>query len=168
MSIILPPVKKLNQDDGSYERPSKTITESLQNKKDIEEQLKYYEEISSEDLNFVNINTQLKYLSYDLKNKKELYRFGGLLVKIAKDYIILAGKEGKRFSVQRYTRNAKNEIVHTTRFFKKIKETQLLQEKLDETFEESKTIIEKQNDIIEKQKKELLALKKKIVSSKIN
>ena len=164
MSIILPPVKKLNQNDGSYERPSKTITETLQNKKDIEEQLKNFEEISDVDLNFVNLNTQLKYLSYDLKNKKELYRFGGLLVKIAKEYIILAGKEGKRFSVQRYTKNDKNEIVHTTRFFKKIKETEILQSKLDETFEESNSIIEKQNNIIEKQRKELLALKKKLVS----
>lgn len=164
MSIILPPVKKLNQNDGSYERPSKTITETLQNKKDIEDQLKNFEEISDGDLNFVNINTQLKYLSYDLKNKKELYRFGGLLVKIAKDYIILAGKEGKRFSVQRYTKNDKDEIVHTTRFFKRIKETELLQSKLDETFEESNSIIEKQNNIIEKQRKELLALKKKLGS----
>jgi len=164
MSIILPPVKKLSQNDGSYERPSKTITETLQNKKDIEEQLKNFEEISDGDLNFVNMNTQLKYLSYDLKNKRELYRFGGLLVKIAKDYIILAGKEGKRFSVQRYTKNDKNEIVHTTRFFKRIKETEILQSKLDETFEESNSIIEKQNNIIEKQRKELLALKKKLGS----
>jgi len=164
MSIILPPVKKLNQNDGSYERPSKTITETLQNKKDIEDQLKNFEEISDGDLNFVNMNTQLKYLSYDLKNKRELYRFGGLLVKIAKEYIILAGKEGKRFSVQRYTKNEKNEIVHTTRFFKRIKETEILQSKLDETFEESNSIIEKQNNIIEKQRKELLALKKKLGS----
>ena len=162
MSIILPPIKKLNQDDGSYIRPNKTITESIQTKKDIEEQLNNFEEISDEDLNFVNINTQLKYLSYDVKNKKELFRFGGLLIKIAKDYIILAGKEGKRFSVQRYTRNDKNEVIHTTRFFKKIKQTQILESKLKETFEESSLIINKQNSIIEKQKKELLLLKKKL------
>jgi hypothetical protein len=162
MSIIFPQIKKLNQEDGTYVRPDKTITETLQNKKDIEEQLKNFEEITDEDLNFVNLNTQLKYLSYDLKNKRELYRFGGLLVKIAKDYVILAGKEGKRFSVQRYTRNEKNEIVHITRFFKKIKETEILQSKLDETYEQTTSIIEKQNNIIEKQKKELLALKKKL------
>jgi uncharacterized coiled-coil protein SlyX len=166
MSIILSPIKKLSQNDSSYERPSITITETLQNKKDIEEQLKNFEEISNEDLNFININTQLKYLSFDIKNKRELYRFGGLLVKIAKDYIILAGKEGKRFSVQRYTKNNKDEIVHTTRFFKRIKETEILQSKLDETFEQSNSIIEKQNSIIEKQRKELSALKKKFNNSK--
>ena len=68
MSIIQQPIKKLSQEDGSYQRPEKTITESLQNKKDIEEQLKNFEEISGEDLNYVNINTQLKYLSYDIQN----------------------------------------------------------------------------------------------------
>jgi hypothetical protein len=164
MNIIQQPVKKLSQEDGSYQRPEKTITESLQNKKDIEEQLKNFEEISADDLNYINVNTQLKYLSYDIKNKRELFRFGGLLVKNAKDYLILAGKEGKRFSVQKYSRNDKNEVIHTTRFFKKIKETELLQSKLDDTLEQSNSIIEKQNSIIEKQRRELLAMKKKLGS----
>jgi len=163
MSFYIPPPKKLSQDD-SYSRPEKTITETIQNVKDIEAQLENFEEISEEDLNFVNINTQLKYLSYDKKNKKELFRFGGLLVKVAKEYLILAGKEGLRFSVQRYSRNEKDEIIHTTRFFKKMKETELLKTKLIDTVEESKEIIQKQNDIIEKQKKELLAMKKKLKS----
>jgi rubrerythrin len=161
MSFFIPPPKKLSQDD-SYSRPEKTITETVQNIKDIEAQLENFEEISEEDLNFINVNTQLKYLSYDKKNKKELFRFGGLLVKVAKEYVILAGKEGLRFSAQRYTRNEKDEIIHKTRFFKKIKETELLKNKLIDTYEESKEIIQKQNEIIEKQKKELLAMKKKL------
>jgi len=161
--IIIQPFKKLG-DDESYNRPEKTITESIQTKKDIEDQLSNFEEISNDDLCYVNTGTQLKYLSYDKKNKKELFRFGGLLVKVAKEYLILAGKEGLRFSVQRYTRNEKNEIIHTTRFFKKMKETELLKTKLIDTVEESKDIIQKQNDIIEKQKKELLAMKKKLKS----
>lgn len=160
MSIFIPPPKKLLQDDGSYERPAKTITETMQNKKDIEEQLKNFEEITSEDLNFINVNTQLKYISYDKQNKKELFRFGGLLVKVAKDYVILAGKEGKRFSAQRYTKDDKDNILHTTRFFKKIKETEALKTKLLETEESAAAIIEKQSAIIAQQKKDLLALKK--------
>ena len=159
--MILQPIKKLSQ-DTSYERPNTTITESVQNKKDIEEQLKDFEEISEEDLNFININTQLKYISYDNKNKKELFRFGGLLVKIAKDYLILRGKEGLTFSVQRYTKNENNEIVHTTRFFNKIKETDKLKIKLEDTILKATEKLQKQNSIIEKQKKELIALKKKI------
>ena len=83
MSIIIPTAsKRLSSSD--YERPSKTITEITQTKKDIEEQLKNFSEITDEDLNFVNVNTQLKYISYDKKNKKELFRFGGLLLKVNK------------------------------------------------------------------------------------
>lgn len=154
---------KLSYDD-SYERPSKTITESVQNKKTVEELLKNYHEINEEDINFINFNTHLKYLSYDIKNKKELFRFGGLLKKINKDYIILAGKENKTFCVQRYTKNDMNEIIHTTRFFKKLKESDILKTKLDEVFEESSNIINNQKYIINKQKKELLSLKKKLLN----
>ena len=156
------PTKRLSQ-DSTYQRPEKTITELIQNNADIEEQLKDFEEISNEDLNFININTQLKYISYDKKSKKELFRFGGLLVKVNKDYILLAGKDGLRFSVQRYTKNDKNEILHTTRFFKRIKETEILKSQLQENEENSTSIINKQNELIEKQRKEILAMKKKFV-----
>lgn len=156
--------KRLSNDN--YDRPEKTLTDLSQNKTAIEEQLKDFEEISDDDLNFVNVNTQLKYLSYDIKNRKELFRFGGLLVKVNKDYLLLAGKEGKRFSVQRYTRDDKNKIIHTTRFFKKMKDTDLLKEKYEESFVQTEELVKKQNDIIEKQRKELMALKKKLGNNK--
>ena len=155
--MIRLPTQKLSAGDNSYIRPVKTITESL-SKEDIEEQLEGYVEIEGDDLNFININTSLKYLSYDKINKKELFRFGGLLVKIAKEYMILSGKVGKTFSVQRYTLNDKKEIIHITRFFKKIKESELLKSQLEDTAD----IVQKQTDIITKQKLELLALKKKL------
>jgi len=157
--MILQPVKKLSQ-DSNYQRPEITITESIQNKKNIEDQLIDFEEINEDDLNFININTQLKYISYDKKNNKELFRFGGLLVKIAKDYLILRGKENLTFSVQRYTKNDNNEIIHNTRFFKKIKETDKLKIELEDTILKATEKLKKQNSIIEKQKKELIALKK--------
>ena len=49
--------------NDSYLRPEKTITESIQNKKDIEDQLKNYEEILEEDINFITPNTHVKYLN---------------------------------------------------------------------------------------------------------
>ena len=156
--------KRLSNDN--YDRPEKTLTDLSQNKTAIEEQLKDFEEIPEEDLNFVNVNTQLKYLSYDIKNRRELFRFGGLLVKVNKEYLVLAGKEGKRFSAQRYTRDDKNKIIHTTRFFKKMKDTDLLKEKYEESFVQTEELVKKQNDIIEKQRKELMALKKKLGNSK--
>jgi hypothetical protein len=156
--------KRLSK-DSDYIRPEKTLTELIQTKSDIEEKLQDYVEIEEEDVSFININTSLRYLSYDVKNKKELFRFGGNLVKMSKEYVVLAGKDGLRFSVQRYTKNNKGEIVHTTRFFKRMKKIELLKEELEESAEKSGEIIEKQNSIIEKQRKELLALKKKLQQS---
>jgi hypothetical protein len=157
MSIIIKTQgKRLSKSE--YERPELTITETMQNKKDIEEQLKGFEEIDKEDLNFVSNNTQLKYISYDKKNKKELFRFGGLLMKIEKEYIVLAGKDGLRFSAQRYSRNDKNEIIHITRFFRKIKEIDIAKEHINQ----SQDYIQQQNDFIVQQKKEINDLKKQL------
>lgn len=158
MSIIIPTGGKRLSKNDSYERPTKTITESIQNKKSIEEQLVNFEEIKDEDLCYINPNTQLKYLSYDKKSKKELFRFGGLLVKVAKEYVVLAGKDGMRFSVQRYTKNDKGDVIHTTRFFKKINEKKVLEEELDS----SRNLLSKQQQEIEKQKKEIMEMRKKL------
>ena len=150
---------RLTLDD--YERPTRTVTESVQDKKSIEKYLKEYEEVSSDDLPYINPDTHLRYISWDKKNNCELFRFGGLLIKVNKEYVLLAGKGGRTFSAQRYTFDEKNnKKVHTTRFFKKMKNEEILKEELDETIETSKEIIKKQNEIIEKQKKELALLKK--------
>ena len=152
--------QRLYKDDG-YIRPKRTKTELVQNEKSINEYLKDFEEIEDSKLPYININTQLRYISYDIENNCELFRFGGLLAKIEEKYVVLAGKEGKRFSVQRYIYDNKDKLVHTTRFFKKIKAEELLKEQLNITLDKSQDIINKQNILIEKQKKELLALKKK-------
>lgn len=152
--------KRLTQTD--YERPTKTITETIQSKKDIEEQLLNFEEIPNEDLCYVNLNTQLKYISYDKKNKKELFRFGGLLIKVEKEYVVLAGKEGMRFSVQRYTRNEKCDLLHTTRFFKKMKDAQIVKLELTDQLVEKEEELKKQQMIIDQQKAQLMAMKKKM------
>ena len=152
--------QRLYIDDG-YVRPKRTKTELVQNEKNINDYLKDFEEIEDSKLPYVNLNTQLRYISYDVENECELFRFGGLLMKIEEKYVVLAGKESKRFSVQRYIYDKNNKLVHTTRFFKKVKTEQLLKEQLSMTLDKSEDIINKQNAIIEKQKKELAALKKK-------
>ncbi len=154
--IIRSKGKRLSNND--YERPEVTITETMQNKKDIEEQLKDFEEVNNEDVNFIPINTQLRYIAYDKKNKKELFRFGGLLAKIEKEYLVLAGKDSLRFSAQRYTRNDKGEIIHITRFFRKRKEIEIAKEHINQ----SQEYITQQNNFIIHQKKEISELKKQL------
>ena len=156
MSIRLP-TSRLKKEDG-YVRPKKTLTESIQNQKSITEYLKNFEEIDNDDLPYVILNTQLRYISWDKTNKCELFRFGGLLVKVDRDYIVLAGKEGKRFSVQRFTKDNNGKILHNTRFFRKIKNEEIMKEELSDSVQ----VIDEQNDLIKKQKQEIAALKRKI------
>jgi hypothetical protein len=144
-----------------YDRPKKTITDLVQNKKDILEQLADFEEIPPEELDNMSINIELKYITYDKKNKKELFRFGGTLRKIDQKYIVLVGKRNLSFTAQRYTYNDKNEVIHVTRFFKRYTADDKLKNELINTIEMSSEIIEKQKSIIDKQKKELMILKKK-------
>ena len=88
------------------------------------------------------MNTHLRYISWNIKNKCEQFRYGGLLIRVEKQYLILAGKEGKTFSAQRFTINQDtNKLLHTTRFFKKLKKEELIQEELEETLDASKEII---------------------------
>lgn len=152
--------KRLSQSD--YERPTKTITETIQTKKDIEEQLINFEEIPKDDLCYVNLNTQLKYISYDKNTKKELFRFGGLLMKVEKEYVVLAGKDGMRFSAQRYTKNDKGDILHTTRFFKKMKDADVVKTELTDKIDQRDEELAKQLMVIQQQKAELMAMKKKM------
>ena len=106
---------RLNKND--YKRPKKTMPEEYQNEELIKEKLKNYIEVPPEEFDFINIGSHLRYISYDPKTKKELFRFGGILVTRKKDYIILAGKEQKTFSVQRYIKDNKGNVIYNTRFF---------------------------------------------------
>ena len=101
-----------------YKRPTKTVTESVQDKESIQNYLKQYFEVPEEDLPYINQDTHLRYISWDKTNKCELFRFGGLLVKINKEYVLLAGKGGKTFSAQRYTYDDNKKKYIQLDFFK--------------------------------------------------
>jgi len=152
--------KKYYSDYMDYERPPKTVTECLQKRHKIEEQLKDYVEINNDELESVKMKTHIKYIGYDINKKKELFRLGGILIKILPEYIILQGKY--RFSVQRNTYDSSGKIIHKTRFFKPIDKDEILQNELDITIKIANDTIGKQNAVIKKQQIELEALKKKI------
>ena len=106
---------RLNE-DLDYKKPKKTITELVQNRKDIMEILDGHDEVNSEDIDELPINTRLKYITYNTVQNKYLFRYGGLVRKIHDDYIVLAGKNNKTFTVQRY--NKKNDTMEPTKFYK--------------------------------------------------
>ena len=145
---------------NEYERPKKTITELSQNKDIIEDKLKDYREISQDELCMTPMNSHLRYISYDKKSKRELFRYGGLLMTLKPEYLILVGKGGKSFSVQRYTYNEKGEKIHITRFFRKLSREELNNMKLEETMKQAQSHFEQQNEVIQKQQQEIEKLKK--------
>lgn len=157
-------IKKLSN-DKTYIRPRQTITDTIQNEEDIEELLKDFEEVDQNVIEYMSLNTLVRYISYDKKTKRELFRFGGLIFKIDREYIVLTGKNGFKFSVQRYVRNDRNEIIYNTRFFKKKKkEYKENNEEEDNNYEEALqktlTVIDEQTSIIKKQERELEKLRK--------
>ena len=84
---------KLISDD--YIRPKKTKTDRVQDEESIQNYLNDYEEIDSSDIPYLKIGIHLRYISWDKKNKCELFRFGGISSSINKEYLVLAGKGGK-------------------------------------------------------------------------
>ena len=99
--------------DVSYKRPKKTLTDKLQNKKDIIEKLKGYKQV--ENVSDLPIGTHVRYITW--KNNAQRFCMGGWIRKMHDKYVIL---ETNRFSwsVQRYHFHRKKKIW-TTIFFKK-------------------------------------------------
>ena len=150
-------------DDVNFIRGKKTICDLTQSIDRVQEQLEDYQEISNEELDNVPLGVRLKYISYNKKTNKEIFRFGGIIRKINPDYLVLIGNNNLSFSTQRYTRNKNNEIIHTTRFFIKDKDIEKINESNQELIQ-NQQIIDQQNEIIQKQKREIEKLKRKLLS----
>ncbi len=161
MMPIIQPTMRLSM-SKDYVRPTKTTTDLLQSKDELKKFLNDYEEIKEEEVNFIPMGQLLRYIGYDRKNRREIFRFGGLLKKVAKEYLVLQGKNGMTFSCQRYTFDEGGNKIHTTRFFKKMNPELVLKEEYEEALDKTEEIMKNQTSIIEKQKKELMALRKKI------
>ena len=153
--------KRISQDN--YQKPKKTITDLVQTHDSIQEILENYQEISNEELDHTPIGCHVRYIGYDKKKKIEAFRFGGIIRKINPNYLVLIGNNNLTFSVQRYTRNKNNEIIHTTRFFIKDKDIEKINESNQELIQ-NQQIIDQQNEIIQKQKREIEKLKRKLLS----
>jgi len=153
--------KRINEDD--YNRPRKTITDLMQTQNNVEQKLEDYQEISNEELDHIPIGCHVRYIGYDKKKNIEVFRFGGNIKKIDPNYVVLIGNN-LTFSVQRYTYNKNNEVIHTTRFFIKDKDVDKINEINQETIK-NQEIIDQQNEIIHKQQREIEKLKKKLKQS---
>ena len=102
--------------DTKFDRPEKTYTDGLQNKKAMKEKLENYER--AEDIGDINLDTHVRYITLD-KDKKQVFRTGGLLIRKHSKYVKLSNGN-LQWSVQRYHYDDDNEepIFETVFFYR--------------------------------------------------
>jgi hypothetical protein len=110
---VEPPTQRLSKTE--YDRPSTTITDTLQNDDAMLKKLEGYEEVDM--LERVEYNTHVRYIT--LKDGLPRFCLGGLLKRVFEDYVVLSN--GKvTWSVQRNFYNEQRQIIFTTKFYKYI------------------------------------------------
>ncbi len=152
--------------DTEYKRPKTTITELVQNRKDILEILDGHEEITGSELDDLQLNTKLKYITYDDNEGKYLFRWGGSLRKVHEKYIVLAGRGNKTFTVQRFKK--KGGKLEKTRFYKTVTKYDKLLAEYEELKKQSEIIFDKQEHIIKTQNNEIARLREILKSNNIS
>lgn len=152
--------------DTEYIRPKTTITELVQNRKDILEILEGHEEVDGDELDELPHNTRLKYITYSDKEGKYLFRWGGSLRKVHEKYVVLAGRGNKTFTVQRFKQ--KGDKIVETRFYKTVTKYDKLKEEHEELKNQSELIFDKHERIISSQNEEIVRLRKILKSNNIS
>ena len=123
-----------------YTRPNQTITDTLQDPDAYKQKLKGYTEVT--DIDFVTVNTHVRYFVYDLSDNRWKFRTGGLLKRKHQKYVVLSN--GKyTWSVQREINNSQTGDVWETKFFKILSKQEL-----------TDIALERQQDEIDKLRKE--------------
>ena len=115
---VEPPTQRLTK--TSYDRPSSTITDTLQTDDAMLKKLEGYEEVDI--LERVEFNTHVRYIT--LKDGLPRFCLGGLIKRVFEKYVVLSNGT-LTWSVQRHFYNDKNEVIFTTKFFKYISKDKL-------------------------------------------
>jgi hypothetical protein len=159
--------KRINK--SNYIRPPKTFTDTIQSKDEILKYIEGYERIDEPDE--LIIGNEVRYITMD-KDKKQVFRLGGKIVKIDPYYFVL--NNGKiSWSVQRYFWEDNGEddadpIFETVFFRKKIamsgggidsSELTLLKERLNDREKEIKELKEQLSHVSDKLTGEITKIK---------
>ena len=163
---------RLNNDD--YSKPTKTITDLIQTREAIDEKLHNYTEVDNNEIELLPKNVHISYITYNIEKNMELFRMGGYLRKVAKDYIVLAGKGNKTFSVQRKIYE-NGQLLYVTRFFAKKKDStslsvggsrELIKKEYEEALTKSTSFMKKQHEILETKQLEIAELRARLEEEK--
>jgi hypothetical protein len=153
---VEPPTQRLAK--TTYDRPSTTITDTLQNDEDMLKKLEGYEEVDM--LERVQFNTHVRYIT--LKDGIPRFCLGGLLKRVFEEYVVLSN--GKlTWSVQRYFYNDAKQIIFTTKFYKYMSKDRLNSMVNDENSQEIQRLKEENDQLksaLQHQSKQSVASKK--------
>ena len=144
--------------DG-YQRPKKTFTDTLQTEEAIEQKLNGFVEIDENEVDNLSTGSYLRYIKWDTNTNKERFVMGGVLMRVAPEYLLIKGKDNGTFSAQRYTYNKKGDRIHTTRFFKQLSNEERLKIKLIDMQKKANQIISELEETIDKKDEEIDELK---------
>lgn len=174
------PSNTIRLNDDNYSKPTKTITDLIQTRDAIDEKLRNYTEVDNNELELLPKNVHISYITYNVEKNMELFRMGGYLRKVAKDYIVLAGKGNKTFSVQRkiYGNRDKTQLLYVTRFFAKKKDStsysklsvggsqentrESIKKEYEEALTKSTSFMKKQQEILEAKQREIAELRARL------
>ena len=147
---------------SNFQRPKITYTDTLQNKQSMQEKLKNYERV--DDIDDVPLNTHVRYVTLD-KDKKQVFRLGGLLKKIHSKYVQLTNGT-HIWSVQKYHYSddqSDDEPLFETVFFRIMSKNRQIETQKKEMQAQNQQLI----DLVNKQAKEIEELKN-LLQQKLN
>ena len=147
---------------SNFQRPKITYTDTLQNKQSMQEKLKNYERV--DDIDDVPLNTHVRYVTLD-KDKKQVFRLGGLLKKIHSKYVQLTNGT-HILSVQKYHYSddqSDDEPLFETVFFRIMSKNRQIETQKKEMQAQNQQLI----DLVNKQAKEIEELKN-LLQQKLN
>lgn len=117
-----------------YVRPKITYTDTLQNKEEMKKQLEGFYDIEYADIKRGDI---LKYVCYNKKQKKYLFRIGGIVHKKTFGKVQLKNNKNSFYWYVNPIQKVENE-EYPTYFYKKFTREDELEERIEELEEENK------------------------------
>jgi hypothetical protein len=159
--------KYQESENNDYVRPEKTKTDLIQTKDQIIKLLDGYEELEPDEVDYLKIGNVVRYIRYDRNQNREKLLYGGIVLKVFPEYILIKGANNVKFSAPRITKNDKGKIIHITRFFRKQTDKDSKDNDEDEDSDDDKRnkkllIIEKCNQKIIEQQEEIQRLRNEL------
>jgi hypothetical protein len=159
-SMMMSGTKRLSR-QKDWSRPETTATDAI-NEDDEQIALKLENYVEVDNIEMVSINTHVRYIVFDSRVGKFMFRLGGLLAMKHASYVVLSN--GKQtWSVPKETEHQGKK--HTTRFFRVLNPYEMQQKRLEtqrKDKDEATIIAQQQHEELQAKQAEIEKLKRVI------